>query len=334
MQSILLKNNILISKTNEGGLGDIILSIISMIVLCKYINHRLVVIFNARLRNYPWGSNEYDTRLFIFEDVEVIDNINYNKYIDTPHQTLDIGCSTDISPYLLYKYVKKSFNVDFKTVSKKYNEFASKIKPSNIIINDIPSDISGSYGIHLRKTDKVSENPKLFHENTYSEFDLIITKMIVDLTQIIINEPNPKFVIVSEDEEWKIEFIKILKTISLNNNKQINILIIDYDKSKINEYIGYKSVLDMFCLSKCKQIFQSVKVSTFSTISALIGNVPIINYSQHLNKYDELFIHLWSSVVIINNNICYDIERFEQIFEKNKILSSINIRYTNYNYNF
>jgi hypothetical protein len=330
MQSIILKNNILVTETKEGGLGDILLSIVGMLVFSELIEHKPVIIFNARLRNYPWGSNEYDLRLFDFANVEIINNMQ-NKYANTMHQFLETGCSTDMSPYLLYKYLQNSF--DFKYISKKYNESAANLKPSLCITNDIPSNIHGSFGIHLRKTDKVSENPYLYHENTKSEFNLIITKMIEDLTYIIINEIEPKFVIVSEDEEWKNMFIGLLEKISEKNIKNINILKINYDKDKINEYIGYKSVLDMFCLSKCKKIFQGVKVSTFSTISALIGNVPIINYSHYLNNYDELFIHLWSSVVTINDKKCYDTQIFEKIFQNNNALfNTIKIKYKNNNH--
>jgi hypothetical protein len=335
MQSIILKKNILVSETKEGGLGDILLSIVGMLVFSELIQHKPVVIFNASLRNYPWGSNEYDLRLFEFENVEIIDKNMHNKYANTMHQILQTGCSTDMSPYLLYKCLHNLH--DFKYISAKYNECANNLKPSLYITNDIPSDIDGSYGIHLRKTDKVSDTPHLYHENTTSEFDLIITKLIEDLTYIIMNELEPKFVIVSEDEEWKIMFIEILENISAKKSKHINILKIDYDKDKINEYIGYKSVLDMFCLSKCKKIFQGVKVSTFSTISALIGNVPIINYSHYLTNYDDLFVHIWSSVVTINDKKCYDIKIFENIFHNNNnaLFNTIQIKYkNNHHFNF
>jgi len=335
MQSIILKNNILITETKEGGLGDILLSIIGMLVFCEIIQQKPVVIFNARLRNYPWGSNEYDLRLFDFENIEIIDKSMYNKYSNTMHQFLETGCSTDMSPYLLYSYLNKTQHLlDFKYISTKYNEYARCLKPSLHISNYIPSDVNGSYGIHLRKTDKVSENPYLFHENTISEFDLITKKMIEDLTHIIINEIDPKFIIVSEDEEWKFMFTEILEKISLTKSKNINILKVNYDKHKINEYFGYKSVLDMFCLSKCKKIFQGVKVSTFSTVSALIGNVPIIKYSHYLNNYDNLFIHLWSSVVTINDKKCYDVQIFEKIFQNNNnaLFKTIQIKYINSKY--
>lgn len=334
MQSIILKNNILITETKEGGIGDILLSIVGMLVFCELVQYKPVIIFNARIRKYPWGTNEYDLRLFDFQDIDVIDKNMKNKYDNIMHQFLETGCSTDMSPYLLYKYLNTiQSRFDFKNISEKYNEYAKKIKPSQYILDDIPNDIIGSYGIHLRKTDKVSENPYLYHENTYSEFDIIINSMIENLTHIIITEIEPKFVIVSEDEEWKNIFIQKLENISMKNNKKINFIKINYDEIKINKFIGYKSILDMFCLSKCKKIFQGVKVSTFSTISALIGNVPIVNFSHYLNNYDELFIHIWSSVITINDNICYDTKIFESIFKNNNALfKTIKIVYKNSNY--
>jgi hypothetical protein len=333
MQSILQKNNILVSETKEGGLGDKLLSILGMLVFCDFIQHKPVILFNTRLREYPWGLNKYDLRLFAFEDIEVIDNTIQHKYENTMYQFLETGCSTDMSPYLLFNYINKNQRqqFSFEYISEKYNEHANNLKPSFHIIHDIPIDISGSYGIHLRKTDKVSENPYLFHENTQSEFQLIIRYLMDDLTHIIMNEIEPKFVIVSEDEEWKTEFMHLLETISTKACKRISVIKIHYDEDKINEYAGYKSVLDMFCLSKCKTIFQSVKVSTFSTISALIGDVPVINYSHHLDHYDTLFIHIWSSVITINGKKCYDLEVFDKIFknENNSLFKTIHISYKN-----
>lgn len=49
--------------------------------------------------------------------------------------------------------------------------------------------------------------------------------------------------------------------ISKNNNKIIKIIELDYNNE--NNYSNYIGVLDMFCLSKCKEILQGVKYSTF-----------------------------------------------------------------------
>jgi hypothetical protein len=69
----------------------------------------------------------------------------------------------------------------------------------------------------------------------------------------------------------------------------------------------------MFCLSKCKEILQGVKYSTFSILASLLGNNKLRNYSKYTNSYDVCLIHTWSSVIEINNNKNFDIEFHKKI---------------------
>ena len=69
----------------------------------------------------------------------------------------------------------------------------------------------------------------------------------------------------------------------------------------------------MFCLSKCKEILQGVKYTTFSMLASLLGNNKIRNYSKYTNSYDVCLIHSWSSVIEINNNKNFDIELHKKI---------------------
>ena len=69
----------------------------------------------------------------------------------------------------------------------------------------------------------------------------------------------------------------------------------------------------MFCLSKCKDILQGVKYSSFSILSSLLGNNKIRNYSNYTNHYNLCLHHAWSSVIEINNNQNLDLEHHKQI---------------------
>jgi hypothetical protein len=156
------------------------------------------------------------------------------------------------------------------------------------------------------------------HENSISEFKIIIKKLLDDVKNIIISEEEPTFLIVSEDNNWKLDIQNIITYISKNNNKQIKIIDINYDNN--DNYSNYNSVLDMFCLSKCKEILQGVKYSTFSILASLLGNNKIRNYSKYTDSYDICLIHSWSSVLEINNNNKnFDIEHHKKntIDEKN-----------------
>jgi len=64
----------------------------------------------------------------------------------------------------------------------------------------------------------------------------------------------------------------------------------------------------MFLLSKCKEILQGVKYSTFSILASLLGNGKLRNYANHIDSNSICFIHAWNSVVEINNRKNYDEE--------------------------
>jgi len=303
-------NNASIRLVN--GLGDRLLDTIGFVVLCKHLNYNPNVIFcNNGVQG--WGIPIYDVRLFIFNEVTIADNdSDFNINYHAP------SCS--FCPYKVYEFVNK-FNADitFERITNDFVEYSKKIiQPSEIILSKIPDNIEKAYGIHLRKTDKIYDNGNLACENTLNEFEIITKKLLEDVESIIISEEEPTFLIVSEDNNWKFEIINHINKISNNYNKQIKILDIDYDNK--NNYFNYNSVLDMFCLSKCKEILLGVKYSSFSILASLLGNNKIRNYSKYTNSYDVCLIHGWSSVIEINNNKNFDVE-----FHKKNLNAVINI---------
>jgi hypothetical protein len=69
----------------------------------------------------------------------------------------------------------------------------------------------------------------------------------------------------------------------------------------------------MFCLSKCKEILQGVKYSTFSILASLLGNNKLRNYSNNTDSYDVCLIHSWSSSIEINGNKNFNIEKHKNV---------------------
>jgi hypothetical protein len=287
-----------------NGLGDKLLDLIGFYILCKYLNYKPNVTF--RSTEHAWGVSNYDMRLFKFSEI-TITNDKHNFYV------ISHNASGSISPYKLYEFIKHFLNeITFEQISNDFVEYSKKIiQPSEIILQKIPNNIEKAYGIHLRKTDKVNDYGDIRHENLTNEFLIIIDKLLEDVKNIIMDEEEPIFFIASEDNNWKLEIINRINNISNNNNKQIKILTVDYDNK--DNYINYISVLDMFCLSKCKEILQGVKYSTFSIVASLLGNNKLRNYSKYTNSYDVCLIHTWNSAVEVNNNKNFDIEFHKQI---------------------
>jgi hypothetical protein len=203
--------------------------------------------------------------------------------------------------------------MSYEEVTKLYKYFGSKIKPSNLISSCFPKNIELCYGVHLRRTDKIGKDST--HQNSLTEFNLIIEKLLVDLKMIILQETEPYFFICSEDISWKNKFINKLHEFSKKNNKSIHIIqtsINEYEK----EYKGFNAILDLFCLSKCKKIYQGIKYSTFSMIAALIGNIELINYSHVLKTNNRSLIHCWKSAININGNFSFETDIAKDIRNK------------------
>lgn len=294
-------NNVKITLHN--GLGDKSLDLIGFSVICKYLNYKPHIFFN----NCIWGT--YDMRLFNFNEITILENDDNDKcdfYINSPTP------SSSLCPYKVYEFIRSFLpEISFEEISNDFIHQAKKIiKPSDIILSKIPEDIQNAYGIHLRKSDKVANNCDIKYENTITEFEIITNHLLNDIRTI--TEDNPTFLIVSEDNNWKNQIQEIIINISNENNKTIKILEIDYSDYN-NDYNNYNSVLDMFCLSKCKEILQGVKYSTFSILASLLGNNKLRNYSKYTNSYDICLIHLWSSSVEINNNKNFDINLHKKI---------------------
>lgn len=302
-----------------NGLGDQFLDLIGFYTICKYLNYTPNITFPIINSNntFAWGdNNNYDEKLFIFNDI-MISNDKCDFYIKSANS------SSSLCPYKVYIFLKNFVpELSFEQISTDFILYAKNIiKPSEIILSKIPTDIEKAYGIHLRKSDKVSNKGDIRHISTQGEFYIITNQLLDDVKNIILNENEPKFLIVSEDDIWKNEITIIIYSIAIKNKKQIQILNIDYTNE--NNCNNYNSVLDMFCLSKCKEILQGVKYSTFSILASILGNGKLRNYSNYTNSYNICLIHSWSSVIEINNKKNTDIEHHK------KIASTINDLITN-----
>jgi hypothetical protein len=151
---------------------------------------------------------------------------------------------------------------------------------------------------------------------TPDENSFLLNKVKIIIEEMIEIEDNISFFISSEDNEHKQQFIDSINKIANNKNKTINLITIPENiPEDIRSKMNYDSILDMFCLSKCKSIIQGVKYSAFSVIASLLGNEKLINLSHCLDNNELCIIYLWNSVIQINDN---------KNFDENKYLNQIN----------
>jgi hypothetical protein len=298
------------------GLGDKLIDIVGLSLCCDFLKKRLFVELNAfdvvEEVAYPErGSSIYDERLFDLKDVTLIDKLPDCQLVGMT----DTGKS--LSPLGLYCFLKDAFNLSFEDISKLYvQKTRLMIHPSSLIADNIPESLTDAYGIHLRKSDKCKQfvaPEHIFHENTVEDFNIIIKRLKIDIIGLILNENHPSFFICSEDMEWKNEFCRFIIKIAGFCGKKVAIIEPEC-RSGYEQYSEYRAVLDMFCLSKCKSIYQGVKYTSFSIIAALIGNRRIFNYAEYATQYDLCLTHLWKSCLNINNQpenyeLSYDLSR-------------------------
>ena len=316
-----MDNNI-VYEFGSTGIGDRLTDITVLYIICKYLNYKVHIYFNQTICNdVAWSNNSYfDLRLFDFpENNNIIVKNNYedkpnyyNNYIKLPYSA-STGC-----PYNVYKFLKQFIpNLTFEEIISEWGNYAKEIiKPSKIILDKIPDNIENAYGIHLRKTDKLSsESFNNYTDYRYvsmtDEFSIIVNNLIKDIYDIILKEDEPSFLIVSEDNDWKEYITNILKEYANKNNKTIIFININYENpDNIN---NYSAVLDLFCLSKCKKIFQGVKTSNYSNIAAIIGNNKLMNYSHLLKLSNILYTNIYRPVININGKLEYDIDLIQTI---------------------
>lgn len=314
-QSLFINNHHEVSCECSNGLGDKMLDFIGFYIICKYLGCKSYIKFNDG-GQFAWGDNTYDLRLFQeFGDVIVSDKI-------CPFYIKSHNPSASLCPYRTFKFLRQFFpNITFEQVSKDFEIYGKQlIRPSDIILQNIPEGIETTYGIHLRKSDKITNHGDIRHENPCHEFDIIIDNLLQDVTNIIVTESSPSFLLVSEDSQWKNEIQMKIQSIADMHQKQVQFL--EHNYSSANDYKNYHSVMDMFCLSKCKEIIQGVKYSTFSILAALIGNKKLRNYSKNLDSDHLCIIYSWNSVVELNGKLNFDTNMHEKITERVKYLET------------
>ena len=283
-------------------LGDRLMSTLGFYVLSKYLNFKAnISTFNTIVK--PDFNDKYDINLFNFSnDLNFDNDFDFNlifRYREPP----------GFSPIKIYNFLKKNgLNISFEQLSNDYIRYAKEIfKPSSVILNNIPKGLEDVYGIHLRKSDRINDSDDYRHTTLNKEFLLIIENMLNDVKGIIDTESNPKFLIVSEDNEWKKEISNIILEYANKNNKRIELVNINYEIGIY--YFNYEAVLDFFCLSRCKEILMGIKYSSFSIMAAIIGNNKLRNYFNYdKENYDNCLIHCFSSIIEINNNKNFDVD--------------------------
>lgn len=322
----------------NNGIGDKLLDIIGLSTYSFITNQKCEFILNDFIKDYNFGmKNYYDIDFFIFNNI-IIKNTYNNDNIDNKEILLvsskfnrnskkynNVSLENKPDDYIIpniiinnennieyyfhaisYSPVNINKNLDkfsLEYISEIYNKIAENIQPSKYIESLIPNGLNNSYGIHLRRSDKIKSNDEYdikkksylhIWSNSIDEYNYIINKTKEYILNIIKKNNNELFFVCSEDKEYKLYFqnwiiqnggniIRINEELLTENHKNEQIL----------------PILELFCLSRCKEIIQGIKYSSYSITAALIGkHKKITNFLD----IDDNFTNIFKSVLNINNS--------------------------------
>jgi hypothetical protein len=152
----------------------------------------------------------------------------------------------------------------------------------------VPVGIEECIGLHIRVGDKINmhdtQNPDYHIKYTVDEFQKMQMNAFQYLVQKI-QSGESRFYVCSDDDKVKHFFVDHLRQFGA---KEV----------VVNEPSGdvtLDCMLDMWCLSRCKQICMLSKVSTFSFAAALIGDKPVHVFYEWYNPY----LDVWKDTIAI-----------------------------------
>lgn len=287
----------------QNGLGDRILDIIGVVIFAQFYKQHYHIALNFLNQHaHGWqtplgGTGFYDSRLIQWGDLHVPYNQKPKPILPDGRKVLIPDHSMTLSPLSLVRYT----NIPIEQILKQFKQFAVKIRPSAMIQNCLPSQLFNCYGIHLRKTDKVS------HSNTHQcnrlEFDNIIAKLQEYISNKLKEEQDASFFIASEDIQWKTYFTQWVQS------QGGKIIELNIDAQVASKHPGFYAIADLFALSKCKEIIQGVKHSSFSLTAALINpNGKLINFAPP----EDTLLQYWT--YIVNTN--HPLQPIQTLFQK------------------
>jgi hypothetical protein len=329
-----MPNNILFYN---NGLCDKLLDVIGFSTYCLLKNINSSIVFNDIITYYNFGmENYYDINLINFNNINIVNKYNDLQYKINDDDIVYLsekfnkknnnynsnGIQYKPELYKIPNFIKEETNkiiyydvvksyipnilcekfnneYDLEYISKIYIDFCENIKPSKYIQSLIPNGLENCYGIHLRRNNKIKSNELMegkkkinyhIYSNSINEYEYIINKTKKYILDIIKNEINSIFFIVSEDSDYK----KYFESWIIENKGNI-IEINNYDYIK-NE--SYFPILELFSLSRCKNIIQATKYSSFSVLASLISSnkntinfISKDNFLSNFNSYLNIYIY-------------------------------------------
>lgn len=266
------------NNSTSSGLCDRLIDLHLMSTFSKFLNADLFLDWKEcanpnefQMRTWPkvrYSDYKIENFLRYFHinnNINFVTNLNFNFQnectifphylggIYSPKTFYEKYCAT----LCTYKEFEKEF---YNSVS----QFKPKQKLKDLINNTEDIDIS----VHLRRTDKICENPDFgqIHSNELKKLENNTIKCF--LTEKIKINKKPKIFVCSDDDECRERFIfdncQDCEVVKYNNLQH------DYEKT----------YLDLYIMSISNTIIMSQKHSNFSIFSSMINEKKLIYFFE------------------------------------------------------
>ena len=289
-----------------SGMCNRLIPYLTCIRLTKILNAKMYVLWDNNCAdcdyNYIGEKTTYDMMFENIENINFIDNNEYNKLYSSSQNRLNINYMMeksisqysfeelkdfDILNFFSYTFpiFTKDSNISFETYSdchwlntlnKEYYESFRLLRPKQHIQNKIDnvlknfSNYNNMIGIHLRHW------PNNWLKKNYNLIEGNESIRIEYMKNAIKNNNDIKFFISSTDYNSIQDLIKIFKERIIyfkdrfGNCDDHKYYTNDQSSSSSNIYKNFNGVVDLFLLSRCKIIFGDVS-SSFSVCACLLN---------------------------------------------------------------
>lgn len=263
-----------------NGLGDKLLDIIGMSVLCEIKSYAQSLVWINSGRRFAWGSSFYDADLFNFPfEITNAASPNYDTLV-VPNACVSI------SPCVIAEKEGVAINTIVEMFVKHAQTLFRGIADKIPVPEELLQNNKTTIGIHLRKSDKIVRVASGF-ETSVDQFRSIMNMLSERIASEMVD--GNSYFVCSEDKTHRDEFISFIKRFAKSRGFQNVTFVVPKDTMTT-----FDAVRDVLYLSKCCSIYQGIQYSTFSTVAAIAGQIPLVNFAVH---DDTSLLHLYKDCI-------------------------------------
>ena len=271
-----------------NGLGDKLLDVCGFALLCRLTGHAALVGWAGRrpAESVRWGGGVY-TRTY---DAALVDlsALGVVAVAEPPPEAVELEVTARLGVAFSAPLLAATLGVpawELPHLVDAWTETARRVRPGPLVQAALPPGLAGCTGVHLRRSDKVRDPAKdafdARHEMTAAECAATM-RALMQQVEGDLRWAAPyellRFFVCSDEPDAKARFEAWLAERSRALDRRCEFVEpLPPGQPAVPE--GYSAAVDLFCLSRCRRIYQGSKHSSFSVAAGLIGGCELHNFA-------------------------------------------------------